>query len=150
MTIIDATIKPGVLLDTNILTRLSQLEGKDLRGSFLAQITKRYTPFICLQNLAEFWSVSTRPRERNGFGLASEAADRLITAFRQEFDMLHETPTTVSTWQALCKKYQVHGARTHDMKLAAMTLSNNLTAFATYNVADFSAVKELHLLNPNI
>lgn len=116
----------------------------------MAQILTAYTPFIGLQNLAEFWSVSTRPQEHNGFGLDPEAASDLISAFRSEFNLLHESPTTVFVWQTLCKKYRVRGRRTHDMKLAALALSNNLKTIATYNTADFAAVEELHLLKPEI
>ena len=68
-----------VLADTNILVRAVERRHPLLRNARLAVLALvrngeelRVTP----QNIAEFWSVWTRPADKNGFGLAGETAER--------------------------------------------------------------------------
>ena len=59
------------LVDTNVLLRFSRLENpryqisRDAVHKLEADGHQLQTT---LQNFAEFWNVSTRPAERNGFG----------------------------------------------------------------------------------
>jgi predicted nucleic acid-binding protein len=67
------------LADTNILVRLVKRNDPEfalVRGALRALLVQSarlcYTP----QTMAEFWNVSTRPPERNGYGLTPLEADR--------------------------------------------------------------------------
>jgi hypothetical protein len=46
-----------------------------VRGAIRALTQKGMTPAYTLQNMTEFWNASTRPKERNGFGLAVEKTE---------------------------------------------------------------------------
>ena len=50
--------------------------------------------FVTPQNLIEFWSVATRPRDANGLGMAGTAAMTLITRIKRFFPVLRERKYT--------------------------------------------------------
>jgi hypothetical protein len=63
------------LIDTGILLRAFDASSADygpVRQS-LRELWKRQEVLITtIQNLAEFWNVSTRPIDRNGYGLSTD------------------------------------------------------------------------------
>lgn len=66
------------LADTNILLRLATRDHPQYGAVSRAVHALRRTgmmPAYTFQNMAEFWNVSTRPRERNGFGLTVEETE---------------------------------------------------------------------------
>ena len=59
------------LADSNILIRLVNGDHPEyplVRGAVSALREKGVKLGYTLQNMAEFWNASTRPKERNGFG----------------------------------------------------------------------------------
>ena len=61
------------LLDSNILVRLSQLESPQhptANAAIMFLYSNSEKLFIVPQNIVEFWSVATRPVEKNGLGLS--------------------------------------------------------------------------------
>ena len=79
------------LADTNVLLRIVQRT--DVRHS-IAQAavhkleTKGHQLQTTSQNFAEFWNASTRPTERNGFGLTPDETDTLLGELEQSFPLL--------------------------------------------------------------
>lgn len=147
--------KTLLLLDTNILLRLPRLNvpaGETLFDDLL----QRFRPYICLQNLAEFMSVCTRPSQVNGLGFSTEKALSYIAYFRNTFDLVFDNSRTADVWAALCSQHHIAGRRIHDAKLAATALSNDIKAILTDNIRDFDAFTDLELydatltlVNPN-
>ena len=85
---------PAYLLDTNILLRLSLPGGPydDVVVSAVGRlVAEGATLFYTLQNAAEFWSVCTRPSERNGLGLPPRETDRRLRLIEQQFLFLPVT-----------------------------------------------------------
>jgi hypothetical protein len=67
------------LADCNILLRLLKSDHPEfplVRGAIRTLTQRGMTPAYTLQNMTEFWNASTRPKERNGFGLTVEETER--------------------------------------------------------------------------
>ena len=61
------------LLGTGILLRAfdaSSSEYRQIRQDLRALVTRQERLVVALQNVAEFWNVSTRPIDKNGYGLS--------------------------------------------------------------------------------
>lgn len=74
------------LLDSNILLRISKSD--DPRHPVITQALKTLVAQgvrLCYtsQTLAEFWNASTRPFDKNGFGLTIAETDRLARLIQQ-------------------------------------------------------------------
>jgi|SRR6516164_3043037 hypothetical protein len=78
---------PRWLIDSNILLRWVQPNDPDYSvvASAMETLAKQGA-VLCYtsHNVAEFWSVGTRPVDRNGFGLAPAEADRRAPVLRIE------------------------------------------------------------------
>lgn len=61
------------LVDTNILSRITgPNDSEHLVGASLKELKRQGTElYFCLQNIAEYWNVCTRPATRNGFDLST-------------------------------------------------------------------------------
>jgi predicted nucleic acid-binding protein len=62
------------LLDTNILLRMSKSDDPHdpmTRAALRALVAQGTRLCFTSQILGEFWNASTRPRDRNGFGLST-------------------------------------------------------------------------------
>ena len=83
------------LTDTNIL--LGVAHSADTRYSIVqAAIHKLWANghelWTTSQNFSEFWNVSTRPTDRNGFGLTPDETDELLQGLEQSFPLLPDSP----------------------------------------------------------
>lgn len=128
------------LVDTNVLLRF--LHRADPRQPIVrAAIRKlranghqlKATP----QNFIEFWNVSTRPSNRNGFGLTPLEANGLLRTAERLFPLLPDSPTIYPEWRRLVVDFAVSGVQVHDARLAAAMLVHNLTHVLTFNTSDF-------------
>ncbi|HYW41780.1 MAG TPA: hypothetical protein VE959_02915 [Bryobacteraceae bacterium] len=70
------------------------------------------------QTLGEFWNASTRPLDKNGFGLSVAVA------------------------------HQVKGVQVHDARLAASMYVHGVTQLLTVNVRDFQRFTGLRVVHP--
>ena len=93
------------------------------------------------QNFAEFWNVSTRPTDRNGFGQTTVEADDLLQDLEMLFPLLPDSSTVYPVWRQLVVKYDVSGVQVHDARLAASMIAHNVTRILTFNVTDFQRYK---------
>lgn len=129
------------LTDTNIL--LGVAHSADARYSIVqAAVHKLWEDGHELrttsQNLSEFWNVSTRPTDRNGFGLMPDETDKLLQGVEQSFPLLSDLPDAYPIWRQLVVKYNVSGVQVHDARLVATMLVHDVKRILTFNTQDFT------------
>jgi predicted nucleic acid-binding protein len=139
-----------VLLDTNLLVR--PLNPADPDGPVaqraVAQLRAAgHTLVLVPQNLYEFWSVATRPVNKNGYGLSAKAAETELVALRGLFTILDDTPAILPEWERLVVAHSVLGKNAHDARLAAM-LVHGVTHLLTFNDGDFRRFAGITVLTP--
>ncbi|MBM3236099.1 PIN domain-containing protein [Candidatus Poribacteria bacterium] len=128
------------LVDTNVLLRfvarahpLHQIVRTAVRKLRASGHKLRVTP----QNFVEFWNVATRPVERNGFGLTTVEADRLLRLAERLFPLLPDSPVVYPQWRRLVVTFGVSGVQVHDARLVAAMISHGVTHILTFNTTDF-------------
>lgn len=129
------------LIDTNVL--LGAAHRADARYSPVqAAVHKLWTNGYELQttpqNIAEFWNVSTRPIDRNGFGLTPYATDELLQGLEQSFPLMPDSADVYPVWRRLVVKHKVLGAKVHDARLVAVMIFHGVKHILTFNTADFT------------
>lgn len=90
------------------------------------------------QNFSEFWNVSTRPPDRNGFGLTPDETDELLQGLEQSFPLLLDSSNVYAIWRRLVVDYNVSGVQVHDARLVAMMLVYDVKYILTFNTQDFT------------
>ena len=138
-------------LDTNILLRLSdadQPRHQQIADS-LALLQVRGTKMCCaMQNIAEYWNVSTRSTAQNGLGLTvAETAARLLKIMAG-LDVLPEPRETYQVFFDLLVAHQVRGIQVHDARLTAVMIVNGVSQILTLNDADFARYAGITAMNP--
>ncbi|MBI3463253.1 MAG: PIN domain-containing protein [Planctomycetes bacterium] len=82
------------LIDTGILLRAfdrDASEHSDILRVIRALIDRGEELVVTVQNLAEFWNVSTRPKEKNGYELPIETVARRIRIIERFCTVLSES-----------------------------------------------------------
>ena len=100
------------------------------------------------QNLGEFWNVSTRPLERNGFGLSIPEAARRFESVVRNMTLPPEAEGIYAVWLRLLKAYEVRGVQVHDAHLAAVLEIHNVAHLLTFNVQDFKRFSNVIAVHP--
>src|SRR3984957_8964110 len=139
------------LLDSNILLRISKSDdpqhaaiGHALHALVGQGVRLCYTS----QTLAEFWNASTRPLDKNGFGLTVAETDRLARVIERDFELLPDSRETHEQWRALLVKHNVQGVQVYDAKLAATMYAYGIDRLLTINVRDFQRFVGLRVTHP--
>lgn len=139
------------LLDSNILLRISKCDDpqysaivRALKALVEQEIRLCYTS----QALAEFWNASTRPLDKNGFGLTISETHRLARVIERDFEFLPDSRETHERWRALLVAHNVQGVQVHDARLAASMYVHGVRMLLTINVRDFQRFKELQVRHP--
>lgn len=128
------------LIDTNVLLGFSyptDPRHQIVRAAVRGLLADGHQLQTTLQNLAEFWNVSTRPADRNGFGHTPSETDVLLQRIEQLFPLLLDPPDVYAKWRQLVVKYEVSGVQVHDARLAAAMMAHNVTYILTFNIGDF-------------
>ncbi len=104
-------------LDTNVLIALAYEEHPQHHAALSA--TRRLAAGgaeLCFtaQNLGEFWNVSTRPRERNGFGLSPRETLDEISELELKCEVLAEDAQIYTMWKHLLVVRNIGGVQVHD------------------------------------
>ena len=86
---------------------------------------------------AEFWNVSTRPADRNGFGQTPLETDDILRRVERFFPLLPDSPEVYPKWRQLVV-HEVSGVKVHDARLVAAMISYEVTHILTFNTADFT------------
>ena len=90
------------------------------------------------QNFAEFWNVSTRPTDRNGFGRTPFETNQLLQRLERLFPLLPDSPDVYPVWRRLVVDHRVSGVQVHDARLVATMLVHDVTHILTFNTQDFT------------
>jgi len=141
-----------VLVDTNILVRRINRQDpryREARVVLKAPDERGDRAWIVPQNVVEFWSVCTRPAERNGFGLDPTIADRVTARIESGFHLLPETHEVYSVWRNLVVRHSVLRLRAYDARLVAAAIVHKVGAILTFNDADFRRFPEVKILHTN-
>ena len=141
------------LIDTNVL--LGAVHTEDSRYSIVqAAVSKLWTNDDHLkttpQNFAEFWNVSTRPKDRNGFGQTPLETAPLLQELELLFPLLPDSSDVHPVWRRLVVEYSVSGKQVHDTRLVAAMIAHHITQILTFNTADFTryATEGIIAVNP--
>lgn len=82
------------LLDSNILLRISKSDDPQHAAiSHALRVLVGRGARLCYtsQTLGEFWNASTRPLDKNGFGLSVVETDRLARVIERDFEFLPDS-----------------------------------------------------------
>lgn len=128
------------LMDTNVL--LGAAHRTDARYPIVQEAVHKlwaneHELRTTSQNFAEFWNVSTRPADRNGFGQTPVETDDLLKDLEAFFPVLPDSPEVYPVWKRLVVDYDVSGVQVHDARLAASMIVHNVKHILTFNVTDF-------------
>jgi len=141
----------NVLLDTNVVLRLSQVDSdlETLADIALKELARKGdTLHLTPQVMCEYWCSVTRPTDVNGFGWDPSVAYDSVTKWISLFTLLPEVPSVFGHWLELVHKYEVKGKRTHDARLVAVMLENGVDTLLTFNTGDFEAFTEIKVIHP--
>lgn len=138
-------------LDTNVILRLAHPSHPqhDLIMTALRRLVARdielcFTP----QNLGEFWNASTRPLDRNGFGLPPQEASEQVHSIERRMSLLPENERVYEVWKRLLLTHGVRGVQVHDAHLAAVLEVHGVTHLLTLNGKDFKRFPSLIAVHP--
>jgi predicted nucleic acid-binding protein len=139
------------LLDSNILLRISKRD--DPHHPVIVDALKtlvRQGVRLCYtsQTIAEFWNASTRPLDKNGFGLSVAETDSLARVIERDFELLPDSRETHERWRALLVAHGVQGVQVHDARLAASMYVHGVRQLLTINVRDFKRFDGLRVMRP--
>ena len=120
-----------------------------MRGTVHALRQKGMTPAYTLQNMTEFWNASTRPTERNGFGLTVAETERNARVIERSFTFLADTEAVYREWRRIVVQYGVSGIQVHDARLAAAMYAHGINEILTLNGSDFIRFAGIAAINPH-
>jgi predicted nucleic acid-binding protein len=140
----------AVLLDTNILLRISQPNTAHAAIAERALNPLRFRDEvlpIASQNLVEFWAVATRPVTQYGLGFTVERTVMQVAALKRLFPLLPELPLQ-SEWERPVALYRVSGKSCCDARLVAAMTVHGTKSILTFNVQDFVRYEGIAVLDP--
>jgi len=141
-----------VLVDTNILLRTQFDKSIHMTNASraLAELRRRGKHLATtIQNLAEFWNVSTRPETANGHGLSREETLKRLEYFERSLTVLSESRESYSHWKKLIVDHDVRGTKVHDTRLVSVMLAFEIHTILTFNTADFVRFAGIVALHPD-
>ena len=139
------------LLDSNILLRMSQRADPQYSAIRSALITFRNQGTrLCYtsQTLGEFWNASTRPLDKNGFGLSVAETNAIAGEIERDFEFLPDSQAVHDRWRQLLVELDVKGVQVHDARLAASMYVHGVPQLLTINLRDFARFQGLSILHP--
>ncbi len=139
------------LIDTNVVLRLVQRNAPEHPQAVQAiehLLRVGVEGVIASQNLAEFWSVATRPSEANGLNWTVERTWQAITDLESLFTVLHESERVYQEWKRLVSLCEVSGRQVYDARLAAFVCAYRIDWLLTFNVEDFRRYAEIQVVHP--
>ena len=111
-----------ILLDTNIVLRLSQLDHEHFpaaRAAVTQAAKQGHECCLVPQVIYEYWSVATRPIKDNGPDRDADTVKRDIGSLAGRFRLLQDERSIYPKWLDLVHRYDVSGRSTHDCRLVA-------------------------------
>ena len=138
------------LLDSNILLRISKSDDPQhpaISHALRSLVGKGSRLCYTSQTLGEFWNASTRPLDKNGFGLSVAETDRLARVIERDFEFAGQ-PGSADRWRSLLVAHNIQGVQVHDARLAASMYVHGVRQLLTINVRDFRRFADLRILHP--
>ena len=138
-----------ILLDTNVLMRLSDIDDakRVLAVEAIDTARTRGAPLhIVPQTIYEFWTAATRTRAANGLGLPAGDVLAAIETYVRKFTFLPDTPDVYPHFIDLMRRYEVAGTNAYDGRLVAAMQTHGLTELMTFNARDFRRYDEVTLI----
>jgi predicted nucleic acid-binding protein len=143
-----------ILVDANVLLRLIQI-GHPHQQPALDAITRLRVRegeqfAVCPQVAYEMYAVCTRPvtAPNPGLGLSSTAAMAQVDRALRQFPLTAESAGVFARWRELVVRYGVSGKSTHDARLAALMIEQQIPKLLTFNDAHFTRYAEIVAVNP--
>jgi len=143
---------PRYLIDTNVLLRLSRQKDplhQLAQTAMVALESQGAELCFALQNIAELWNVSTRPTERNGFGLSIAEANASVEFIEHKMTFLPDNEQVYYIWRSLLVTHDIHGVQVHDARLAAIMEAYAITFILTLNQEDFRRFPHMTAIHPS-
>lgn len=140
------------LLDTGVLLRVFDAAAPEYRPARQALgtlWTRQERLIVSVQNLAEFWNVSTRPVDKNGYGLSVERTTRRLALIERICDVVSEDDHSFEIWKGLLVSLPVTGVAVHDARLVSVMLARGIGAILTLNERDFRRYSGISVLTPD-
>jgi predicted nucleic acid-binding protein len=142
-----------VLLDTNILLRLSEPTHIHHPAAIAAvRFLAGGGDTFCIssQTISEFLAVATRSVADRGLGMAQAAADAELSKLIAALDMLFDSSAVIAELRGLVIAHAVAGKSVHDCKIVATMLANGVKEILTFNGKGFTRFKAIVILDPSI
>jgi predicted nucleic acid-binding protein len=140
------------LVDTNLLLRIVQPTHPMCAPALdaLALLRGRGEQ-LCIvpQNLIEFWSVCTRPVERNGLAMTAAQAEEELLRLETLFILLPDTAAIYPEWRELVITHAVTGVNVHDARLVAAMRVHGLTELLTFDRDHFNRYPGIRVIDPH-
>lgn len=139
------------LTDTNLLLRSAEPAHPmyaDATNALELVIASGEEVHVVPQVLMEFWTVATRPIERNGLGMSVSQAQAELARIEAVFPLLPDTAAIYPEWRRLITTYAVLGLSAHDARLVAAMRVHGLTHLLTFNVDHFRRYREITVVCP--
>jgi predicted nucleic acid-binding protein len=139
------------LVDTNVLLRFVKPDDRDyplVRSAIRRLWLDGDDLFYTSQNLAEFWNTSTRPVERNGYGLSILEVDRRARFVEEQFTLLEDSMAVHREWRRLLVAHSVSGIQVHDARLVAAMHVHQVSHLLTFNTKDFVRYTGITVVHP--
>jgi len=140
----------SVLVDTNVLLRRTQPDHPSHAAAVesVARLLNAGSPvYVTPQNIAEFWSVATRPAQHNGLGLSAAFTLAEVGKIERVLTLLPDSPAMYAEWRRLVIRHNVMGSKVHDTRLVAAMNVHGVGKILTFNVGDFARF-EVEALDP--
>ena len=139
------------LVDTDVLLRFVKPDDSDysmLRSSIRMLWLDGDDLCYTSQNLAEFWNTSTRPVERNGYGLSILEVDGRARFIEEQFTLLEDSNAVHHEWRSLLVNHSVSGIQVHDARLVAAMHVHQISHLLTFNTRDFVRYTGITVVHP--
>jgi len=140
-----------VLLDTNVLLRLSQPDNPHSTPAEKAiQSLRMSGRILCVvpQSLYEFWAVATRPQSANGLGMATDEVREHVRLIKRLYTFLNDDTSLFANWESLVQKYCAVGKSAHDARLVAAMFAHGIAQLLTFNDTDFARYDGIVVRSP--
>jgi len=128
------------LLDTNVLLRTVGPPSAHRAAAVRAVdalLSRGDELLLAPQVLMEFWSVTTRPVEVNGYAWTPRDTEAEVTKLLEQFPLVAETPEVFDEWLGLVSQHAVVGKQAHDARIVAILKIHGIANLLTFNADDF-------------
>jgi predicted nucleic acid-binding protein len=140
------------LLDTGVHLRAFDTtapEYRPIRHALGTLWSRQERLIVGVQNLAEFWNVSTRPVDKNGYGLSADRTAKRLALIERICEVVTEDDHSYQIWKGLLNAQSVTGVAVHDARLVSVMLARGIGTIVTLNARDFRRYTGIIAVTPD-